>query len=94
MSHIYILAIVKFSNPQDDLQENLHKLVQASQAEAGNISYELYQDENEPHTFIFQEIWQDSSIFDLHKNTAHFIAFVEYATKHADSVEIKQLKKL
>lgn len=94
MNNIYILAIIKFSNRPEDLEENLHKLVKASQAEAGNISYSLYQDENEPYKFVFQEVWENKTAFDIHKQSTHFTHFIDYINMNAESVEISQLKNL
>jgi len=50
-------------------------VIAASRAEAGNISYTLYQDPYERTVFFFFEEWKDQAAIDFHFKTPHFTAF-------------------
>lgn len=47
-------------------------LVAASQAEAGNIFYNLHRSQARPEEFVFLEAWKDQNAIDLHNASAHF----------------------
>ena len=55
-------------------QANL--VVEPSQAEEGNISYEYFENPKQPNTFVFVEKWQDHAAINVHEATAHFQNFV------------------
>lgn len=50
-------------------------LISGSQAEAGNISYNLYQKIDAPDQFIMVEQWKDQTAVDFHNRTEHFTHF-------------------
>ncbi|BCG57129.1 putative quinol monooxygenase [Paenibacillus sp. URB8-2] len=50
-------------------------LVAASQAEEGNLSYELYEHSEQKNVFIMVETWRDSEAVKFHNATSHFTAF-------------------
>ena len=50
-------------------------MLAASRAEAGCISYTLYQDPYDRTAFFFFEEWKDQAAIDFHFATAHFKAF-------------------
>jgi len=52
-------------------------LVEASRAEAGNVSYDFYCDASDPSLFMFIECWKDKDAINLHNASEHFIYFVE-----------------
>ena len=52
-------------------------IIAASRAEAGNISYTLYQDPYERTTFFFFEEWKNQAAIDAHFAMPHFKAFGE-----------------
>lgn len=49
-------------------------LVEASQAEEGNIAYNLHEDIANPNSLAFIEIWKDQAAIDFHNQTEHFIS--------------------
>lgn len=53
------------------------KVIAGTQAEEGNISYRLYEDTEQPNTYVVVELWQDQQAIALHQQSAHFIAFAE-----------------
>lgn len=48
-----------------------------SQAEAGNISYQFYENPEQPNNFVFLEKWKDKESIDYHEGTSHFKQFAE-----------------
>ncbi len=51
------------------------ELVKSSRAEAGCLSYTLYQNPDNPSEFIFYEEYTDDGAFKLHGDSAHFRFF-------------------
>jgi quinol monooxygenase YgiN len=49
-------------------------LIEGTRAEAGNISYELYSDIENPNVYTFIEKWQDEAAIESHFAAPHFIA--------------------
>ncbi|WP_027415885.1 putative quinol monooxygenase [Aneurinibacillus terranovensis] len=48
----------------------------ASQAEEGNVSYQLYEDVEQSNTFVMLEIWKNQTAIEEHEETPHFINFI------------------
>ena len=49
-----------------ELQEILQSLVEPTQSESGNLSYILHVHEDDPHSFMFDEIWLNRKAFEEH----------------------------
>ena len=47
-------------------------LVAASQAEDGNIFYNLHQSQSHPEKVVFIEAWKDQEAIDRHNASSHF----------------------
>ncbi len=52
-------------------------VIEQSRAEAGNISYSLYQDPQDKTKFLFFEEWKNQAAVDTHFATEHFQKFGE-----------------
>lgn len=55
--------------------EKAQVLVEATRAEAGNISYNLYQNPTNQAYFLFYEEYKDQAAIEAHASSAHFKAF-------------------
>lgn len=78
MQAIRLIATYTIKEDQRDallaaLQEN----VRASRQEAGNISFEVYEDTTHPHTLYLVEDWQSAKAIEHHRTTPHFATFME-----------------
>ena len=62
-----------------ELRQILKDLVEPSRAEAGCISYELFQDNDDPRDFITVENWADSAAANAHLATPHVAAAIAEA---------------
>ncbi len=60
----------------NEFQAVAAQLVAASQKEAGCISYNLYQEINNPQILTFIETWQDLAAIESHSNSSHFTTLV------------------
>lgn len=49
-----------------------HEMQKESRLEEGCISYDIYQNINEPLVFTFVERWSSQEAVDAHNNSAHF----------------------
>ena len=50
-------------------------LVEASRAEAGNISYDLMKSTEKDGHFTMVEVWENAEAIDAHNTSEHFVAF-------------------
>ena len=64
------------------------ELIILSREEAGNISYHLYQDIQDPSHYTFVEEWQNQEAIDLHNQTKHFTTIVPQI--HQERLNIKR----
>ena len=76
-------ATVK-SGKEKAFLEIAKKLVEATRAEEGNVSYTLYQSPEQPTTFIFYEAYKDAAAFETHASSEHFKAFADAITDLLD----------
>lgn len=69
-----VKVIARISSKADvaaELRQILTDLVTPSRREPGCLSYELFQDDENPLDFITMEHWTDSSAVEAHLATAH-----------------------
>lgn len=59
-------------------QANL--VIESTRKEAGNISYNLYQNPENPSSFLFYEEYTDQEAIAAHGSSAHFNAFAAAIT--------------
>ena len=78
-----VAAAVK-SGKEKAFLEIAKKLVEATRAEEGNVSYTLYQSPEQPTTFIFYEAYKDAAAFETHASSEHFKAFADAITDLLD----------
>ncbi|WP_346857460.1 putative quinol monooxygenase [uncultured Draconibacterium sp.] len=74
-----ISIIAKFTVNEGEEQNFLaltKDLIQASQAEAGCIEYDLHKNIKEARTYCMIEKWKDQDAVDFHNNTPHFTSAV------------------
>lgn len=67
-------------------------LVDGSQKEEGNISYNIHRDIADSTKFVVLEAWKSQDAIDYHNNTEHFKAFVDATKSMADDMDITVMK--
>ena len=78
MIHVMASIVVK---PQhtDDARAQLVELAGKTRAEAGCVSYELFQRADKPHVFRTVEEWRTQADVDAHMKTPHVAAAIAAA---------------
>ncbi len=60
----------------DQLRALLDRMLAPSRAEAGNLRYDLWQDQSEPARFVLDELYTSSDAAAAHRATPHFQAYL------------------
>ncbi|MFP7494683.1 putative quinol monooxygenase [Terribacillus saccharophilus] len=71
---IHARMSVKPEKKEEFLQE-IEAVMAGSRAEAGNNSYDLFQDPKNTNSFIMVENWKDMEAVQAHNASSHFQAF-------------------
>ena len=78
----------------DAFKEAAMPLIEASRAEEGNISYDLFEDINNPNVLTFIEKWENEAAIEIHNNSSHFLSIVPklhvFAAQEGDVVIYRQ----
>ncbi|TYR81645.1 antibiotic biosynthesis monooxygenase [Priestia megaterium] len=74
---------------REEFLEKVQELITHSQAEEGNVSYQLFEDSFSPNSFAMLEEWKDETAIQLHNQSAHFVSFIKFAK---DGVLIEPLQ--
>ncbi|WP_009634000.1 putative quinol monooxygenase [Synechocystis sp. PCC 7509] len=65
------------ADKREELIQLAHSMFAPSRAEAGCISYNLYEDSSNKNCFLFFEEWQAQAAIDKHFQTLHFQDFMQ-----------------
>lgn len=77
----------------DEVKSITKELIDQTREEDGNLSYELYQDIDNPQIFSFIEEWQSKEALEAHMGTDHFKkALPELESISAAEAEINTYK--
>jgi quinol monooxygenase YgiN len=60
---------------REQFLDKVKDLVKHSQAEEGNISYQLFENTAEQNAFVMVEEWNDEDAIKFHNQTPHFKEF-------------------
>ena len=71
-----IAVLTARSGAQDKLRALLDGMLAPSRAEAGNLRYDLWQDQNEPNRFVLDELYTGPDAVAAHRATPHFQAYL------------------
>jgi quinol monooxygenase YgiN len=83
MPDINVVAVIKARPGSDDVvRAALTSLIEPTRAEAGCVSYTLFESESEPGTFITEEVWKSHEDLAGHMNTPHVAAALGAAGEH------------
>ncbi|PLT34488.1 putative quinol monooxygenase [Bacillus sp. V5-8f] len=64
-------------NKREAFLEHSKQVISHSKEEAGNISYQLFEDTAHDNSFVFLEVWKDDQAIEQHEQTEHFKSFVK-----------------
>lgn len=73
MSKLTVVAkIVAQKESVENVKSELFKIIAPTRKEDGCITYNLFQDNENPAVFVFIENWESEGHLEKHMNTAHF----------------------
>lgn len=95
MSGLFIVVGLKAkADKEDQLRRDLSALVEPSQKEEGNISYELFEDQNEPGLFVFVEEWSSTEARNKHhEHGLHIQQFHAGGVSNVDTTQFAHVLK-
>lgn len=79
---------------QEELESVFRTVVDETRKEAGNTSYDLHQDTNNPLKYTILEVWKSQEAIDLHNESAHFKAFVAAIEGKIDGLAVDVIKQI
>jgi quinol monooxygenase YgiN len=95
MAELKIVAtIIAKQAFQNELEQVFRTVVDETRKEAGNVSYELHQDTQNPLKYIILEVWKSQEAIDIHNESVHFKAFVAAIEGKIDSLTVEVIKKI
>ncbi|NDW17587.1 antibiotic biosynthesis monooxygenase [Dysgonomonas sp. 216] len=95
MSELKIVATVIVKKEfQDELEKAFKAVVDGTRKEAGNISYDLHQDANNPLKYVILEVWKSQDAIDSHNVSDHFETFKNAIDGKIESLTIDVIKKV
>jgi quinol monooxygenase YgiN len=87
-----VANITVYPEFKDELLPAIQAVVEGTRKEAGNISYDVYEDTATPLKFTFIEHWKSQSAIDAHNASEHFLQFSK-AVENKASIEAFILKQ-
>ena len=78
----------------EEVIEMYEEMIEETRKENGCISYEFFQDMNEPNTVAMIEEWEDQECFDAHSQTPHFKKIIPQVGDLQESSELRIFRKL
>lgn len=92
------IVIVKWTVKDSEalrILELLPELAEKTRSEQGNISYAIYQAENDPREFILHEHYADPAAADFHRQSEHYKRIVvKEIMPHLEVREVMSVKRL
>jgi quinol monooxygenase YgiN len=79
---------------EEDLKQHLLSLAAPTRAEAGCITYDLYQSSEAKHEFMRFEVWKDSEALEAHKRTPHLRASFEKRQREGWTTQIMTFRRV
>ncbi|TSB47937.1 putative quinol monooxygenase [Alkalicoccobacillus porphyridii] len=64
---------------KEEFLKEIEAVIEGTRAEAGNTSYELFQDPKDANGFVMVENWKDMEAVQAHNTSPHFQSFIAAA---------------
>ncbi len=95
MSELFVVVGLKAKpDKEDKLRRDLSVLVEPSRKEDGNISYDLFEDQNEPGLFVFVEEWSSTDARKKHHEcSSHIQNFHAGGVSNVDTTRFAHILK-
>jgi len=95
MTELKIIATIELK-PQyiQEVLSAIHKVVDETRKEEGNISYDLHENVNNQLVYTIFEVWKSQEAIDLHNASAHFNEFKNAIEGKIEKLDIDIIKKI
>lgn len=70
-----VAKIIAKTGHCDLVKKELVKLIEITKTEEGCIDYDLHQDNENDHIFLFYENWESRELWQKHMNAAHIAKY-------------------
>ncbi|MEV0947032.1 putative quinol monooxygenase [Rhodococcus sp. NPDC049939] len=83
MPDLHVVATIPAKpGSEDTVRDGLSSLAAESRKEEGCISYELFESQGQPGTFVTVEVWATQAAIDAHMKSPHFQSAVGLFGEH------------
>lgn len=89
-----VTLIHGIAGKEEDLKRHLLSLAGPTRAEAGCVTYDLYESPEQAHEFMRYEIWASPDALEAHKKTPHLRASFEKRQKEGWTTQITVWKRV
>ncbi len=86
-----IAKVVVKEDSVDVVKGEMSKVVEATRKEEGCINYDLHQDNEASHIFIFYENWSTKALWEKHMESAHLADFLKATEDAVEKVVINEM---
>lgn len=96
MDDFYVLVVLYAKSGREaELREKLRAVVEPSRQDAGNLRYELFEQQDDPRRFIFVEHWDSPAAQAAHHTqTEHIRRFQQEGSDAVERMELFYRMKL
>ncbi|MGJ8590164.1 MAG: putative quinol monooxygenase [Yoonia sp.] len=88
---VIVANIVANEEQIDVVKTELVKLIEATRSEAGCVTYDLHQDNDNPAHFMFYEIWDSRELWQAHMAATHLAAYQAATDGAVNSFTINEM---
>lgn len=89
-----VANIVAKQGKHELVKTELSKLLAPTRAEAGCINYDLHQDNENPHQFLYFENWVNREEWLAHMETSHIKAYLVAVDGAVEDFTVKELTQI
>lgn len=95
MSTLTIVAVIQAKQGAEaQVYEELVKLIEPSQSDAGCINYDLHRSIEDPAIFVFHENWESKALWEQHMQAEHLQRHQEATDGLIENVTLYQLEAI
>lgn len=95
MSKLTIVAnIIAKPEKAELVKTELLKLIDITRSEPGCIQYDLHQDNEKPHHFLFFENWESRELWQTHMNAQHLADYMAATDGAVDEFTLNEMTQI
>lgn len=95
MNELKIVATILLNaEHQEEVLQALHKVVDATRKEEGNVSYDLHQNIENKLSYTILEVWKSEEAIAIHNASSHFDEFKNAIDGKIENLQIAIIQKI